>query len=92
MGAIVDTLPHNNSTTNNQSESDWSGTTGGIRLMIEEGKLDTPKTLPEIKEILKQEGRHYSNQAISMGLLNLVRKRLLARFRENKNWKYAIRK
>ncbi|OIO30845.1 hypothetical protein AUJ77_01720 [Candidatus Nomurabacteria bacterium CG1_02_43_90] len=71
-----------------------SGTTGGIRGLVDEGYLDDPKLLPEIIERLKQEGRHYSNAAVSMGLLNLVRERVLTRFRDKdkKIWKYVIRK
>jgi hypothetical protein len=77
-----------------KGEKDTSGATGGIRLLIDEGKLDSPKQLPEIIEFLKQEGRHYSSQTISMGLLNLVRERTLTRFRDKgeKSWKYAIRR
>jgi len=74
---------------------DTSGATGGIRLLIDEGKLDSPKQLPEIIEFLKQEGRHYSSQTVSMGLLNLATKeRVLTRFRDKgeKSWKYAIRR
>ena len=55
------------------AQKDTSGATGGIRLMVEEGKLDSPKKLPEIVVFLKQEGRHYSDATVSMGLLNLVR-------------------
>jgi hypothetical protein len=73
---------------------DRSGATGGIRLLVEEGKLDSPKPLPEIIEALKQEGRHYLSQTVSMGLLNLVRERVLTRIRDkgNKKWKYVIRR
>ena len=77
-------------------KKDMSGATGGIRSLVGEGKLDSPKQLPEIKEFLRQEGRHYSTPTISMGLLNLVRppERLLTRFRDkgDKKWKYVIRK
>jgi hypothetical protein len=77
-----------------KGEKDKSGATGGIRNLIQEGKLDSPKQLPEIIEFLKQEGRHYSSQTVSMGLLNLVRERTLTRFRDKgaKSWKYAIRR
>lgn len=73
---------------------DKSGATGGLRVLVSEGYFDTPKQLPEIIERLKQEGRHYSNATISMGLLNLVRERILTRFRDkgDKKWKYVIRK
>lgn len=75
-------------------QKEKSGATGGIRILIDETYLDTPRLLPEIIERLKQEGRHYSNATISMGLLNLVRERVLTRFRDNdkKGWKYVVRK
>jgi len=73
---------------------DTSGATGGLRVLVDEGYFDSPKQLPEIIERLKQEGRHYSSAAISMGLLNLVKERVLTRFRdkEDTKWKYVIRK
>lgn len=75
-------------------KKDMSGATGGLRLLSEESKLNTPKKLPEIIELLRQDGRHYSRPAVSMGLLNLVRERVLTRFRDkgDKDWKYVIRK
>jgi len=81
-------------TTSSKGEKKTSGATGGIRVLIEDGKLDSPKQLPEIAEILKQEGRHYSAPTISMGLLNLVKERTLTRFRDKdvKGWKYVIRR
>lgn len=77
-----------------ETKKDASGATGGLRVLISEGYFDNPKQLPEIIERLKQEGRHYSNATISMGLLNLVRERILTRFRDkgDKKWKYATRK
>lgn len=80
-------------TTKSQNK-DMSGATGGIRLLVEEGKMDSPKQLLEIMEFLRQDGRHYSRPTISMGLLNLVRERVLTRFRDkgDKNWKYVVRK
>ena len=75
-------------------KKDMSGATGGLRVLVDEGYFDGPRQLPEIIERLKQEGRHYSSAAISMGLLNLVKERVLTRFRDkgDKKWKYVIRK
>jgi hypothetical protein len=75
-------------------EKSRSGATGGLRSLVDAGKLDTPRTASEIIEFLKQEGRHYSKPSVSMGLLNLVRERILTRFKEkeDKNWKYAVRR
>ena len=72
----------------------FSGATGNLRMLVNEKYFDSLKQLPEIIERFKQEGRHYSNATISMGLLNLVRERVLTRFRDkgDKKWKYIIRK
>jgi hypothetical protein len=82
---------HNSSANDKMNKS---GATGGIRLLVKEGKLDSPRQLPEIMEFLRQEGRHYPRPTVSMGLLNLVRDRVLTRFREkgSRNWRYVIRK
>lgn len=71
-----------------------SGATGGLRTLIDEGRLDTPKQRSEIIELLKQDGRHYSRETISMGLLNLVRERVLTRIRAktSKKWEFVKRK
>lgn len=83
-------IPHNV----REIKKDTSGATGGLRILVSEGYFDEPKQLPAIVERLKQEGRHYSNATVSMGLLNLVRERVLIRFRDkgDKKWKYVIRK
>ncbi|MDP2947458.1 MAG: hypothetical protein Q8N88_05070 [Nanoarchaeota archaeon] len=72
----------------------FKGATGGLRVLVDEDYFNNPKQLPETIERLKQEGRHYSNATISMGLLSLVRERVLTRFRDkgDKKWKYVIRK
>jgi len=93
-GVHVNKKPISSRKSSRSDTKDLSGATGGIRRLAKEGKLDSPRQLPEIMEFLRQEGRHYPRPAVSMGLLNLVRERVLTRFREkgNKNWKYVIRK
>jgi hypothetical protein len=93
-GAPINERPAQSKKPSPSGEKDKSGATGGIRLLVEDGKLDSPKTLSEIIEYLKQEGRHYSNPTVSMGLLNLVRERILTRLKDKgqKNWKYAVRR
>jgi hypothetical protein len=78
-------------TKNNKSKS---GATGGLRMLVDEGKLDTPKQRSEIIELFKQEGRHYPTATVSMGLLNLVRERVLTRIRakNSKKWEFVKRK
>jgi len=93
-GGKLETRPIKTSHSPGDRRRDTSGATGGLRVLVDEGCFDSPKQLPEIIERLKQEGRHYSNATISMGLLNLVRERVLTRFRDkgDKKWKYVIRK
>jgi hypothetical protein len=71
-----------------------SGPSGGIRQLVEEGKLNTPKDRSEIAELLKQEGRHYSKKVCGVALLRLVRDRVLSRIKESgsKTWKYVVRR
>ena len=97
LAALAGVKPKNTSVRNVQKAKkpkDTSGATGGLRLLADEKYFDSPKQLPEIIERLKQDGRHYSNATVSMGLLNLVRERVLTRFRDkgDNNWKYVIRK
>lgn len=94
-GTEVETrLKKNQRKPKKNNQKDMSGATGGLRVSVDEGYFDSPKQLPEIIEQLKREGRHYSSATISMGLLNLVRERVLTRFRDkgDKKWKYVIRK
>ena len=76
------------------STKDAVGATGGLRMLTSEGYFDSPQDLKTVMEKLRQEGRHYSRQTVAMGLLALVRERILTRFRErdSKNWQYAKRK
>ncbi|TET84174.1 MAG: hypothetical protein E3J36_02095 [Candidatus Nealsonbacteria bacterium] len=71
-----------------------TGATGGLRFLIDEGYFDSPKELPEVINKLREEGWHYFTATVSMGLLNLVRERILTRYREKKGkpWKYVIRR
>lgn len=94
VGSKIETRQARTPRSSSNGRKDTSGATGGLRILVSEGYFDEPKQLPIIIERLKQEGRHYSNAAVSMGLLNLVRERVLIRFRDkgDKKWKYVIRK
>lgn len=71
-----------------------AGPMAGIRLLLEEGKLDSPKDRAEVAELLKQEGWHYSKRVIGVALMRLVRERALTRLKDAsaENWKYVQRK
>lgn len=72
----------------------FKGLAGGIRLLIKNNFLNKPKTLNEIMTELKREGYHYTKAGISSTLSEtfMKNKKILNRFREDKSWKYVIRK
>ena len=72
----------------------YSGLNGGIQLLIDNGFLNTPKSLEDVKNELKKEGYHYGSGPIGKALsVYFVKdKKILTRFKENKVWKYVIRK
>lgn len=72
----------------------YKGLAGGIRMLIDEGFMDSPKLVKEIHEELKRQGFHYPQPSLSKLLsINFMKnKRILTRISEGKNWKYVIRK
>lgn len=75
-------------------KKEFSGLAGGIRFIINSGFLNSPKDFKEIKDELKREGYHYSDAGIMSTLAEtfVKNKRLLTRIKEEKFWKYVIRK
>jgi len=73
---------------------DYSGLNGGIRLLIQNGFFNELKSLIEVKNELEREGYHYPKASIAKALsINFVRKlKVLTRVKENKIWKYVVRK
>lgn len=75
------------------TSSNYSGATGGMRLLIEEGYFDQPRTLQEVMQVMEERGRYYPRPTVAMSLLNLVRERVLVRTKNNgKKWHYVLRK
>lgn len=74
----------------------YKGLNGGIRLLIKNGFLDSPKSLKKITEELKRLGYHYSKKSISKALLVDFMKKwhILTRVngRKGKFWKYVVKK
>ena len=68
------------------------GAIGAINILIEEKFLDTPKTLNNIMQKLKEIGHYHKKQTVSMNLLNLTKRRKLSRFQNKKKWEYVIRR
>jgi len=70
------------------------GALGSINMLINENFFDTPKEISAIIERLKEVGHYHKRTAIAMNLLNLTKRRIFNRFKNNetKNWEYVIRK
>ncbi len=69
------------------------GASGAIQMLIEEEYFDKPKDLPSVIKRMKEIGRYYSKESISMNLLNLTKRRILNRFKnkDTKKWEYVVR-
>jgi|SRR3989344_8422238 len=80
-----------------QDDGDYSGPSGGLKLLINEGFFRDSKPLPEVIAQLHQEGFKYPLPPIAVALLRLVRKRVLVRLPSKnqsgkKVWAYVERK
>ncbi len=75
----------------------FKGPKGGILLLLKDGDLKSPKTLPQVLQKLQQAGFHYTRQVISTALIRLVQNRVLVRVpaqnpEGKEKWAYAERK
>ncbi len=72
----------------------FSGLNGGINLLIKNEFFNIPKSLIETKNELARESYHYGAGAIAKALsvYFVKNKKILTRVKENKIWKYVIRK
>lgn len=70
------------------------GATGALAILIEENFFNTPRDLPAVIDRLKQMGRYYPKPTIAMNLLNLTKRRIFSRIKDNKtkNWQYVLRR
>lgn len=86
-------LPTKKRSVNNESKAK-KGCSGAISILIEEGFFNAPKDLGAVIERLKEIGRYYPKPTISMNLLNLTKRRLFNRIKENKGkkWQYVLRR
>jgi hypothetical protein len=70
-----------------------TGCIGAIQELIDEGFFEAQKTASEVIDKLKEEGQpSYSHGLVSMNLLNLVKRKVLRRVKENDQWQYILRK
>lgn len=72
----------------------YEGLTGGIVFLIDNRFFDKPRLVTEIIEELKKEGYHYGRQAVDILLRRdfVKKKKKLTRNKDDKLWKYVIRK
>mgnify|MGYP001597735902 CR=1 FL=1 len=80
--------------TGKTTKKDYKGLAGGIRLLINNGFLNEPKSVKEIMSELKREGYHNSQAGVASTLSVTFTKsqKVLNRIDENKVWKYVLRK
>jgi hypothetical protein len=71
---------------------EFIGLSGGIRFLIRNGFLETPKSLEEIKKEMDRENYYYPYSSISKILGDFVTKKILTRFKEADVWRYVVRK
>jgi hypothetical protein len=69
-----------------------AGCIGAIQGLIDEGLFESQKTVLQVVDKLNEEGQPYSKALVSMNLLNLVKRKVLRRIKQNDQWQYIIRK
>lgn len=77
-----------------RKSSDNKGTaraTDGILALRDAGFFDRPKSLVQVKQALEEQGMIYPVTSLSGRVLELVRRRLLGRVKQNKMWHYVKR-
>ena len=70
------------------------GVNAGVQLLIDEGFLDTPKSLAEIQAKLKEKAYNHKDGAVATALAKYFMKRdqKLTRTKEDSVYRYAVRK
>jgi len=77
-----------------KNKKKYEGITGGIKFLIDSGYLNTLKSSKEIHEELRKEGYYHRKEAVDTILRRdfVGSKKILTRDKEDKFWKYVIRK
>lgn len=93
LSAALD-LPGNKELNTTKTVDDFSGPSGGVRMLLAADFFKEPKPLPDVVKRLHQEGFNYRRQVISTALLRSVRNRILVRRPGDggKQWVYSERK
>ena len=96
LSISLGSTPPNTPVLSTRQTENFSGPSGGIRLLVREEFFVTPKTRVEVVERLRQEGFNYPPSVISVALLRQVRSRELVRLpssgKGKEKWAFAERK
>jgi len=97
LAGIAGTKSKQNNTTGNVADvsiNNRKGALGAINMLMGEEFFNSPKEMPAVMDRLKEIGHYHKRTAIAMNLLNLTKRRILNRFKnqQTKNWEYVIRK
>lgn len=76
-----------------EKAKDYTGLSGGLRHLIEDGFLNQPKSLGDISNELKRNGYYHPVTSVSKILsVNFTRQsKILIRMKDNVSWKYVLR-
>ncbi len=75
-----------------EKTKNFTGLKGGIKFQIDEGFLKELRTAKEVHFELKKESYFHSIESVDRRLRFLVTKKILTRIKEDKIWKYAVRR
>ena len=76
-----------------KDKSHYSGIVGGIQLLIDNGFLNNPKSSKEIHREMNKKRYFKSLQSVDGSVRKkFVKKKILERIKDDKIWKYVIRK
>ena len=72
----------------------YTGLAGGIRLILDNGFFDSPKSLNEVIDELKREGYTLSKSGVASTLSTTFtnKQKILTRIKDTEGWRYQRRK
>jgi hypothetical protein len=75
-------------------KKEFTGLSGGIRKLINDGFFNKPKSLREIMDEMRRQMYYYSEPAVNTAVTRdfMKRKGLLTRIGKRSQWKYVLRK
>jgi len=75
-----------------KKEKSYSGLKGGVEFLINDGFFQNLRSTKETHIELKKENYFHSKESVDKRLRFLVTKKTLTRIKEDKIWKYAVRR